>query len=386
MIAHGTGAAFLVSVRWLAEALLSMQPTGGSRHSADTASIALTHHRDLFDGQQRNAELRLKDGNNITILPATVIPVFPSATFSSSKANGHPLTAVVVVHDPTFGHIAVFQTSTPSIPTAPTSITSVNLTVLLASIAQEQRLAVCCALVLAQTSYLNQSSQNKMQRTVYTNGEITSAPLSDNLATDRDDALHRSACRILKQSEQALQDVRLQVKQHESDRLSKVEPPTVDLGATWTKLDSEVVTPLEELQQRINLSVDIVRDVYEAQVEMLSGSASSPSGGLAKRLESIRSKQAAIDNRMKTIAENLEDQVSVCAGIMAFSSLKARELTTGEREYKAELARCENIVTRLDSAIQSLESIQVFFSCAVCLLILNSVVVSDTTNKALQRW
>lgn len=224
------------------------------------------------------------------------------------------------------------------------------------------------------------TSQIKMQRTVYTNGDITAAPLSDNLATDRDDALHRSASRILKQSEQALQDVRLQVKQHESDRLSKVEPPTVDLGATWTKLDSEVMTPLEELQQRINLSVDIVRDVYEAQVEMLSGSSSSPSGGLIKRLESICSKQATIDERMKTIAANLEDQVSVCAGIMAFSSLKARELTTGERAYKAELARCENIVTRLDSAIQSLESIQVLLPTSVSLLIFILFIIADTAD------
>lgn len=147
MIAHGSGASFLVSVRWLAEALLSMQSTGGGSQGTDSANMALAQHRDTFDGSHRNSELRLKGGGDSAISPVSVIPVFPSATFSSSKANGHPLTAFVVVHDPTFGHIAVFQTSTPSIATSPTSITSVNLTVLLASIAQEQRLAVCCACI-----------------------------------------------------------------------------------------------------------------------------------------------------------------------------------------------------------------------------------------------
>lgn len=196
-----------------------------------------------------------------------------------------------------------------------------------------------------------------MQNTVYNSGD-TSRALS-NLSIDRDDALHRSASRILRQSEQALQDCQLQVRQHEADRLAKVDPPSVDLSKTWIQLDNEVVMPLEELQQRISLSVDIVRDVYEAQVEILQGSEASPSSGLINQLANIRTKQAAIDERMKAIATALEDQISVCASIMAFFSYKARELTTGEREFKAELDRCESLVSRLDAAIQSLESIQV---------------------------
>jgi hypothetical protein len=220
-----------------------------------------------------------------------------------------------------------------------------------------------------------------MQRTVYSGGGGRAA---EHLSIDRDDALHRAAGRLLRGAQRALKDCSSHLSQHRRDRAADIQPPTIDLSDTWTLLDTAVVAPLEEVQQRVSLSVDIVRDVYEAQVEMLSGPAAgadtgssgagtgvgagtgagASTGGLIGQLQRIHLKQKAIDERMKAIAANLEDEVGVCAGIMAFSSYKARGLTTGEREFGAELSRCTNVVARLDAAVQSLDKMQV--QCTVC--------------------
>lgn len=124
MIAHGTGAVYMISVRWLADTLFEMQTAVN-----------------CVDGSRtRISDSVLIGDMNVEVAPATLIPLFPTASFNSSISSGHPLSAFVVIHNPTYGHIALFQTRSPSGPTS--SISSVNLTVLLASIAQEHRLAV----------------------------------------------------------------------------------------------------------------------------------------------------------------------------------------------------------------------------------------------------
>ena len=183
-----------------------------------------------------------------------------------------------------------------------------------------------------------------------------SIPLKDQLSVEREDILHRSASRILHKIKQTLQEIRLQVEQHAREREANSSAPTVDLNDTWTRLDDGVISPLEELQQRINLSSEIVREVYEAQVEMLSGSSGD---GIIQQLKEMKAKQKSIDERMNSIAEKLESQIQVCAGILAFSSCKAKKLTTGEREFKAELENYAKKQYILDSMISSLEKLQV---------------------------
>lgn len=209
--------------------------------------------------------------------------------------------------------------------------------------------------------------QSMMQRSTYsiyppmaTQSRANGA--ADSLSVDRTDALHKSALKTLKQAGEALQDCRLQVAQHRRDRLANVES-AIDLTKTWEHLDAKVVSPMEELQQRLNLTVEIVRDVYEAQVEMLCGGPNNgASKGLIGQLHEIKQKQVELDKRMQKIASDLEIEISVCAGILAFTSYKSRELTTGEREFKAELARYVNVVTRMEAAIESLGKIQVMFT------------------------
>jgi hypothetical protein len=132
MIGHTSGAAYLVSVGWLGTALAALH---AAREGQGTGSLAR--------GSLGTDVSGLGAGPG-PLARANVIPVFPTLSVTSSVASGHPLSAFAVVHDPTHGHIALFQTSSPPGAAAATSISSVNLTVLLASIDQEQRLTVWC--------------------------------------------------------------------------------------------------------------------------------------------------------------------------------------------------------------------------------------------------
>jgi hypothetical protein len=198
-----------------------------------------------------------------------------------------------------------------------------------------------------------------MQRTVYSPPSPPSPPPGGG-------ALAGPAGRLLHGAHKGLKDCAAQLAQHRRDREADIQPPTIDLTATWTLLDTAVVTPLEEVQQRVGLSVDIVRDVYEAQVEMLAGSGTGGGGGggeggggLIRQMDRVKARQRGIDDRMKTIAARLQEEVSICAGLMQYTSLRARGLTSGERAFSAELSRSANVVSRLDAAVQGLHRMQV---------------------------
>lgn len=137
MIAHSSGAAFIISVRWLADALFSLEAVDGGEFEISGGP----YHSRIHDRKSFATQLSPAD-KSLDITPATVIPVFPTATFRSSVANGHAISAFLVIHDPTYGHMALYQTSSLVDNTPLTSVSTVNLTVLLASIAQEQRLSV----------------------------------------------------------------------------------------------------------------------------------------------------------------------------------------------------------------------------------------------------
>ena len=134
MVNHDYGVSYIVSIPWLAEALLSVQ---ASTKGSNLTSVSIRPH---IDENNRIAEL--KNASALNMSPASVIPVYPSTSVTSSKSYRHPLTAFRVLFDPTYGHYALFRTGTKAGISSKCSVSSINLTVLLTSIAQENRLMV----------------------------------------------------------------------------------------------------------------------------------------------------------------------------------------------------------------------------------------------------
>lgn len=180
----------------------------------------------------------------------------------------------------------------------------------------------------------------------------------NQMALDRDDALHKIAVQILNQSKEALQECRLQMAQYRRDKTAGIES-SVNLTTVWEKLDSQVVTPLEEFQQRLNLAVDIVRVVYEAQVSMILGAANQSNSGLQSKIEQIKAKQEMVTSRLTAISENLDAELSMSASVLAYASYKTRGMTSGEKDYSEELNKWSNVASRLEASVESLGSIRV---------------------------
>jgi hypothetical protein len=176
----------------------------------------------------------------------------------------------------------------------------------------------------------------------------------DPLTIDRDDALHRSASKIIQQVRESLQNCKLQISQHRRLRMAGEVSNNTQLSTTWELLDTEVVSPLEELQQRLDLTVSIVRDVYEAQVLMLTGGKPDMSTGLRSQVLQLKEKQKDITSRLQKISSTLDAEMSVCAELLAYTNYKARGLTTGERKYVAELRKWESVAIGLEAAVDRL--------------------------------
>ena len=81
--------------------------------------------------------------------------------------------------------------------------------------------------------------------------------------------------------------------------------------------------------------------------------------GLRDKVGALREKQQSTRRRLESISATMNEQKKLCAGLLAFQAYKSKELTLGEKSYRAKLEEWGCYVTRLQPAIDSLESLTV---------------------------
>lgn len=85
-------------------------------------------------------------------------------------------------------------------------------------------------------------------------------------------------------------------------------------------LETAVLVPLEEICQRTGYRVDVLREVYAAQVAVLKGgdneSGSGSAAGLAGRIDDIKERQAVLDERLKKMTDTLSLQKEMVAAAL----------------------------------------------------------------------
>jgi hypothetical protein len=167
--------------------------------------------------------------------------------------------------------------------------------------------------------------------------------------------------RNLGRARQELQECKLRLAQ--GARARQQNPsfriPSEDMEEIWGKLDASVVSQLEQLEERLQFLAGIVRERYEAQVRIVGRGGGGGSEGLSDKVKALREKQQATRRRLERIAASMSEQKKLCAGLLAFQAYKSKELTLGEKRYRAKLEEWGCYVTRLQPTIDSLEALTV---------------------------
>jgi hypothetical protein len=335
LIGADTGTCSVVVVHWLADAITRVEeisshsgPDGGGGASSPIyklSQLAKSPHKDSSSGTA-----------NADRTPSEVMPYFPTSSWHASNDGKHTISALLIISDAYLGHIAIVRTFCEGLSgkAAFSTVTSVNLSVFVSSKSQEKRLT------------------HQMQSTVY--HEPTDSGLM--LALNSDDAFHKMASSVLSDAKRALQEVKLRLAQCSREKSSGAEFQKKELSEIWKLLEEKVVNKLEEFQLRLRFTTEAVQDAYKAQVEVLLGGGNGT--GLKEKIARLRSKKVDLENRLAGISSNLEIEMQLCAGMLAFGGAKSRGLTAAEKEYRSQLLEWSNAASRLAPLVEEVERLQ----------------------------
>jgi hypothetical protein len=333
LVGADAGTCAAVVVHWLADAMTRVEeisshsgPDGGA-----SSPIYKLSHLAKSVHKENSSEMAKVDRT-----PSEVMPYFPTSSWHASNDGKHTISALLIISDAYLGHIAVVRTfcEGSSGKAAFSTVTSVNLSVFISSRSQEKRLA------------------HQMQSTVY--HEPSSNGLS--LPLNSDEAFHKMASTVLSDAKRALQEVKLRLAQFSREKSSGGEYQKNELSEIWKLLEEKVVNKLEEFQLRLRFTTEAVQDAYKAQIEVLLGAGNGT--GLKDKIARLRSKKVDLDNRLAGISSNLEIEMQLCAGILAFGGAKSRGLTAAEKEYRSQLLEWTNATSRLAPLVEEVERLQ----------------------------
>jgi hypothetical protein len=142
-------------------------------------------------------------------------------------------------------------------------------------------------------------------------------------------------------------------------------------------LDSQVILPLEQLFQRIRFNEQIVRDVYEGQVTMLTGASAgsieekeeregetdSPGGavnGIEKKIKLIERNQRRLKKKIEAVGKKLMQQKNLSASALSTSQATRAKISSAERSYYSQLQSWEELCVRLEQVMKSLTSTKAY--------------------------
>lgn len=321
-----------VVVHWLADALAGVDDASVAATGDHGSASPIYKLSNVAKSSHRESSAIV----STTRAPSEVMHYFPTSSWHASNDGKHTISGLVIISDAFLGHIAVTRTFCEGISGKPafSTVTSVNLSVFISSRSQEKRL------------------MQQMQSTVYHEPSNS----SHSLTLNSEDAFHKIASTVLSDAKRALQEVKLRLAQFSRDKSSGGEYQKKELSEIWQFLEENVVNKLEEFQLRLRFTTETVQDMYKAQLELLLGSTDGK--GLKDKIVQLRDKKVNLESRLSGISSNLEIEMQLCAGILAFGGSKARGLTAAEKEYRNQLLEWSNATSRLAPLVDEVERLQ----------------------------
>lgn len=137
-------------------------------------------------------------------------------------------------------------------------------------------------------------------------------------------------------------------------------------------LDAHVILPLEQLYQRMRFNEQIIRDVYEGQVTLLTaGAVSEEKGtvemkgepheaeleevsGIENKIRIIQSNQKKLKERIENVGKKLIQQKNLSASALSTSQATRSKISYAERSYYAQLQSWEEMCEKMEKLIANL--------------------------------
>jgi chromosome segregation ATPase len=143
-------------------------------------------------------------------------------------------------------------------------------------------------------------------------------------------------------------------------------------------LDGHVILPLEQLYQRIRFNEQIIRDVYEGQVALLTAGAVSEKreekgrverkgepheaeaetaeevNGIENKIRIIQSNQKKLKERIENVGKKLIQQKNLSASALSTSQATRSKISYAERSYYAQLQSWEEMCEKMEKLMTNL--------------------------------
>jgi hypothetical protein len=370
LIGPTSGVSYLIYVNWLErEFNPSSSATASSSHSHDSPIGRLSSSA---NSGLLNEENGPSSSSNQTFQSSTVLITCDGnqpSTQSQSRAQNsdRQISGVFVCPDPTQGHVQLVRYTDGFLSAA-------NITIQRKLLQLEGRIKVLSLLpCLPLTRLLSSALLSLQNRNAESDSSLSSSlqgltptTAADNIFEQKEYSLQWIRQKLIKKALVGIESVPYMGGNRQASTAECLE----SLLDAKQHLDAHVILPLEQLYQRIRFNEQIVRDVYEGQVALLTAGAVSGEdhkraerkatevreevNGIENKIRLIQANQRKLKERIENVGKKLIQQKNLSASALSTSQATRNKISYAERSYYAQLQTWEDMCGKMEKLMAHL--------------------------------